>query len=36
MNNKGIVDEFRRRKMSYDVVKGLFHSYPDYKERSGA
>lgn len=35
MNNKGIVDEFRRRKMSYDVVKGLFHSYPDYKERSG-
>ena len=24
MNNKGLVDEFRRRKMAYDVVKRLF------------
>lgn len=24
MNNKGIVDEYRRRKLSYDVVKRLF------------
>ncbi len=24
MNNKGIVDEYRRRKLSYDVVKHLF------------
>lgn len=31
MNNKGIVDEFRRRKMSYDIVKRLYHSYPDYR-----
>lgn len=31
MNNKGIVDEYRRRKMSYDVVKRLYHSYPDYQ-----
>ena len=31
MNNKGIVDEYRRRKMSYDIVKRLYHSYPDYR-----
>lgn len=31
MNNKGIVDEYRRRKLSYDVVKRLFHAYPDYR-----
>lgn len=31
MNNKGIVDEYRRRKLSYDVVKRLYHSYPDYR-----
>jgi beta-glucuronidase len=24
MNNKGIVDEFRRRKLAYDVVKEIF------------
>ncbi len=32
MNNKGIVDEYRRRKLSYDVVKRLYHSYPDFRE----
>lgn len=26
-NNKGVVDEFRRRKMSYEVVKELFNRY---------
>lgn len=31
MNNKGIVDEYRRRKLSYDVVKRLFHSYNNYQ-----
>lgn len=31
MNNKGIVDEYRRRKLSYDVVKKLYHSYSDYQ-----
>ncbi len=31
MNNKGIVDEYRRRKLSYDVVKRLYHSYSDYQ-----
>lgn len=31
MNNKGIVDEYRRRKLSYDVVKRLYHSYPNYR-----
>lgn len=30
MNNKGIVDEYRRRKLSYDVVKKLFESYGNY------
>lgn len=28
MNNKGIVDEFRRRKLCYDVVKRLYHELP--------
>ncbi len=31
LNNKGIVDEYRRRKLSYDVVKRLYHSYSDYR-----
>ncbi len=31
MNNKGIVDEYRRRKLSYNVVKRLYHSYSDYR-----
>lgn len=31
MNNKGIVDEYRRRKLSYDVVKRLFNSYSNYQ-----
>ena len=26
MNNKGIVDEFRRKKMCYEVVKHLYHT----------
>ncbi len=26
MNNKGIVDEYRRRKFSYDVVNRIFHN----------
>ena len=30
MNNKGIVDEYRRRKLSYDVVKRLYSSYSNY------
>jgi beta-glucuronidase len=30
MNNKGVVDEYRRRKLSYDTVKQLFHAYSDY------
>nr|MDE6850880.1 hypothetical protein [Lachnospiraceae bacterium] len=30
MNNKGIVDEYRRRKMAYHVVKEVFESYPNY------
>ena len=30
MNNKGIVDEYRRRKLSYDVVKRIFESYGNY------
>ena len=32
MNNKGVVDEYRRRKLSYDVVKELFQSYGNYRE----
>lgn len=31
-NNKGIVDEFRRRKLAYDVVKRVFHSVSNYWE----
>ncbi len=30
MNNKGIVDEYRRRKLSYDIVKRIFESYGNY------
>ncbi|MCI5842638.1 MAG: hypothetical protein MR004_03090 [Clostridiales bacterium] len=30
MNNKGIVDEYRRRKLAYDVVKKLYHSVGNY------
>ncbi len=32
MNNKGIVDEYRRRKLSYDVVKRLYESFGNYFE----
>ncbi len=32
MNNKGIVDEYRRRKLSYEVVKEIFESYGNYKK----
>ncbi len=32
MNNKGIVDEYRRRKLAYDVVKKIFEEYGDYME----
>lgn len=32
MNNKGVVDEYRRRKLSYDVVKSVFESYGNYWE----
>ncbi len=31
MNNKGIVDEYRRRKLCYDVVKEIFSQYGDYR-----
>ncbi len=31
MNNKGVVDEYRRRKMAYDVVKELYHEYGNYR-----
>ena len=27
MNNKGVVDEYRRRKMSYEVVKEIFEKH---------
>lgn len=30
MNNKGIVDEYRRRKLCYQVVKETYESYSDY------
>lgn len=30
MNNKGVVDEYRRRKLSYDVVKRIFELYSDF------
>lgn len=29
-NNKGVVDEHRRRKLVYEVVKELFNTYTDY------
>ena len=29
MNNKGIVDEYRRRKLAYDVVKLIYHACED-------
>ncbi|MBO5373037.1 MAG: hypothetical protein J6A75_10040 [Lachnospiraceae bacterium] len=32
MNNKGIVDEYRRKKLAYDGVKRLFKSYSNYVE----
>lgn len=32
MNNKGVVDEYRRRKLAYHVVKRLFESYGTYVE----
>lgn len=32
-NNKGIVDEFRRHKLAYDVVKRLFTECPDYWDK---
>ncbi len=32
MNNKGIVDEYRRKKLSYNVVKKLFESYQTYDD----
>ncbi|MCR4902467.1 MAG: hypothetical protein K6A23_06390 [Butyrivibrio sp.] len=32
MNNKGIVDEYRRPKLSYDVVKEIYTSYSNYFE----
>ena len=31
-NNKGIVDEFRRRKLAYDSVKEIFGSVGNYWE----
>ena len=30
-NNKGIVDEYRRPKMAYHVVKELYSQFGDYK-----
>lgn len=32
MNNKGIVDEYRRPKLAYDVVKKIYHSRTNYRE----
>ena len=32
MNNKGIVDEYRRPKLVYDVVKKIYHSRTNYRE----
>ena len=31
-NNKGVVDEYRRPKMAYQVVKEIFRQMPDYRE----
>ena len=33
MNNKGVVDEYRRHKLSYDVVKEIYESYGNYYEK---
>ena len=30
MNNKGVVDEYRRRKLAYPVIKKIFEKYPNY------
>lgn len=30
MNNKGVMDEYRRRKLCYDSVKHIFESYGNY------
>jgi beta-glucuronidase len=30
MNNKGVVDEFRREKLAYQVVKNIFNRYANY------
>lgn len=35
-NNKGIVDEYRRPKMAYKVVREIFRSLPDYREKCKA
>ena len=32
MNNKGVVDELRRKKLSYDVVKHLFKEKGNYRD----
>jgi len=32
MNNKGVVDEYRRKKLAYNVVKELFESYGNYED----
>lgn len=32
MNNKGIVDEYRRPKLAYETVKKLYHSKGNYRE----
>ena len=32
MNNKGVVDELRRKKLSYDVVKRLFKEKGNYRD----
>lgn len=32
MNNKGVVDEYRRQKLSYKVVKEIYESYGNYVE----
>lgn len=31
-NNKGIVDEYRRPKMAYQVVKEIYQKLPDYRD----
>lgn len=31
MNNKGIVDEYRRAKLSYEIVKGMYKAKGNYK-----